>query len=85
MTARPSRPLLRRAGASTYLHKEWGIAIAIQTLAKFAVKGGGPRFYKAGRWPLYDPDDLDAWAKQKLGRPVASTAEIKRDRGEAAA
>jgi hypothetical protein len=26
------------------------------------VTGGGPSFHKAGRWPLYDPDELDEWA-----------------------
>lgn len=32
-----------------------------QTLAKFRVYGGGPKFIKIGRRVLYDTRDLDAW------------------------
>lgn len=70
-TTTPARPLLRREGASRYLSDTWGIRRAPATLAKLAVVGGGPAFYKAGRWPMYDPADLDAWARGLLGRPVA--------------
>src|SRR4051812_17337087 len=63
---RPNRPLMRREPASRYLLQVWGIRRAPPTLAKLAVYGGGPRFYKDGRWPLYDPDDLDAWARSLL-------------------
>ena len=71
---RPSRPLLRRSAASAYLEQNWGIKRATATLAKSAVYGGGPPFYRAGRWPLYAPDDLDRWAAELIGRPIASTS-----------
>src|SRR5437588_7323355 len=74
---RPRKPLKRRAAASTYLWEEWGIERAVGTLAKLAVTGGGPRFRKAGRVPLYDPADLDAWACDLLGEPVTSTSELR--------
>ena len=85
----PSCPLLRRVGASAHLRQKWGIERAPATLAKLAVVGGGPRFRKAGRTPLYAPADLDAWASELLGQAVASTSELKGERpgggrGEAA-
>ncbi len=76
-SARPSRPLLRRPGASRYLLEAWGLQRAPATLAKLAVTGGGPSFHKAGRWPLYDPDELDAWARGLIGGPLASTSDHK--------
>jgi len=59
------------------LRQRWGIERAPGTLAKLAVVGGGPRFRKAGRVPLYAPVDLDAWARELLGEPVATTIELK--------
>ena len=73
----PPRPLLRRPGASRYLLEAWGLQRAPATLAKLAVTGGGPSFHKAGRWPLYDPDELDAWACGLIGGPLASTSAHK--------
>ena len=72
---RPGRPLLRRVGASRYLLERWGIERAPATLAKLAVVGAGPPYHRAGRWPLYDPDDLDDWAHGLIGEALASTAE----------
>ena len=66
---------MRRGAASDYLFATWGIERARSTLAKLACVGGGPRFRKAGRWPLYDPADLDAWARELLGEPVRSTSQ----------
>jgi hypothetical protein len=76
-TGPPPEPLKRRRAASGYLRHKWGIERAPGTLAKLAVVGGGPRFRKAGRIPLYAPTDLDAWAQELLGEPVASTSELK--------
>jgi hypothetical protein len=73
--APPARPLLRRDGASRYLLEVWGIRRAPATLAKLAVVGGGPRFHRLGRWPMYGPLDLDAWARELIGEARASTAE----------
>jgi hypothetical protein len=67
--------LMRRNAASEYLLDTWGIERAPSTLAKLACLGGGPRYRKAGRWPLYDPADLDLWARDLLGEPLRSTSQ----------
>jgi hypothetical protein len=36
----------------------------------------GPPFRKAGRFPLYHPDDLDGWIAGKLSDPVTSTSAL---------
>ena len=71
----PSR-LLRRAEAAQYVHDKWGYPCSPKTLAKYAVIGGGPRFRKAGRFPLYHPDDLDGWVHGKLSSPLTSTSAL---------
>lgn len=48
-----------------------------KTLAKYAVVGGGPKFRKAGRIPLYDVPGLDEWAGAKLSPLVSSTSELR--------
>jgi hypothetical protein len=67
---------LRRSEAAQYVHDVWGYPLSPKTLAKWAVVGGGPTFRKAGRFPLYDPAQLDEWVKAKLSRPVKSTSEL---------
>lgn len=71
----PPRPRLRRKEAAQYLGEQHGVPIAVATLAKMATVGGGPQITYFGRIPLYDRQDLDAWAAEKLCRSVASTAE----------
>lgn len=67
---------LRRDEASEYIASKWGVPAAKNTLAKLAVTGGGPAFYKFGRIPLYLPADLDAWATERLShRSFRSTSE----------
>ena len=68
------RPLLRRSEAARYLVRTLGIPCTIGALNKLAVSGGGPPFSKFGRFPLYDPDDLDCWAEAKLVGPFISTS-----------
>ncbi|WP_200840463.1 hypothetical protein [Geminicoccus flavidas] len=58
---------MRRATASEYLGNIWGIERKPTSLAKLACIGGGPRFVKAGRIPLYRPDWLDDWARNLIG------------------
>jgi hypothetical protein len=70
-----TRKLLRRKAASHYLLETHGLERAPSTLAKLAVIGGGPTFRRAGRVPLYSPEDLDAWAESLLGPPMRSTSE----------
>jgi hypothetical protein len=74
-SARP-KPRLRRREASAYLDSEHGISCAPATLAKLACIGGGPAFHKAGRTPLYPREELDRWAKERLGRLVRNTSEL---------
>jgi len=71
----PSR-LLRRAEAAQHIHDKWGYPCSPKTLAKYAVIGGGPPFRKAGRYPLYQPDDLDSWITDKLSDRVTSTSAL---------
>jgi hypothetical protein len=66
---------LRRQAASEYLAANWGVSRAPSTLAKLAVIGGGPIFRRAGRVPLYAPNDLDSWARSKLSAPMKSTSD----------
>ena len=68
------RPL-RRTEASEYLMENWGIARKPATLTKLACVGGGPRFMRANRTPLYPPEDLDVWVQSILTPPAASTSE----------
>jgi hypothetical protein len=67
--------LLRRKAASEYLRETHGLDRAPSTLAKLAVIGGGPIFRRAGRVPLYSPDDLDHWAQSLLSAPMRSTSD----------
>ncbi|HWX46892.1 MAG TPA: hypothetical protein VNZ61_02400 [Roseomonas sp.] len=72
------KPRLRRSEVPEYLLLRWGITIAVATLAKFATLGGGPAFNKCGITPLYPTAELDAWARQRLGKVVRSTSEVRR-------
>jgi hypothetical protein len=70
------RRLLRRAEAARYVTESWGYPLSPKTLAKLAVVGGGPKFRKASRFPLYETADLDDWVRSKLSRPVTSTSAL---------
>ena len=69
------KPRLSRIEACDYLLASHGVQVAVATLAKYATLGGGPRFQRFNRKPLYPRDELDAWAVQKLGDVVANTGE----------
>jgi hypothetical protein len=64
-----------RDEASDYL-KSRGFKVAKQTLAKYAVVGGGPPYRMFGTRVVYDPADLDAWVEQRLTQLRKSTSEI---------
>ena len=66
---------LRRDRAAEYLHQRYGFGTH-ETLAKLACVGGGPKFRKLGRFPLYTAEDLDLWAQSRMSRPVQSTSEL---------
>ncbi|MGZ2477957.1 hypothetical protein [Sinorhizobium medicae] len=72
--ASPERPRLRRSEVPAYLLDKHGIPIALATLNKLATVGGGPAMRYAGRIPLYDVEDLDRWAANRLSQPVTSTS-----------
>jgi hypothetical protein len=74
-TEAPTR-LLRRTDAALYVSETYGFPCSRQWLAKLAVIGGGPLFRKAGRTPIYAPQDLDAWAKNRIGAPQRSTSDV---------
>jgi hypothetical protein len=70
----PAR-FFRRAQAATYVQVIYGFPCSRQWLAKLAVVGGGPIYRKAGRTPIYAPEDLDAWALARIGMPQRSTSD----------
>lgn len=65
--------LLRRADAAEYVHAHYGFPCSKQWLAKLATTGGGPAYRKAGKFPLYSVEDLDAWAQARLSAPMRAT------------
>ena len=68
---------LRRDAAAKYLNGKFGFGTRA-TLAKLATVGGGPKFRKLGRIPLYTEEWLDDWAEASMGQPMSSTSEIKK-------
>ena len=68
-------PLLTRAQAAEYLERI-GAPVAHATLAKLASIGGGPRFRRFGRKPVYAAADLDAWVAGRMTESATSTSEL---------
>lgn len=58
-------PYLDRKQAATYL------GLAVKTLEKWAVTGGGPRFRRHGRRVLYHRDDLERWSEERARRSTS--------------
>lgn len=69
------RIYLRRKQAADYLQHNYG-AFTVGTLAKLACIGGGPQFLKCGKYPLYTPEDLDAWAESRMSATIFSTSQL---------
>jgi len=46
-----------------------GRAYSPSWLAKLAAIGGGPRFHKIGRFPVYTRADLDLWIEGRITAP----------------
>ena len=65
---------LSRSDAAKFLN-DHGYKIAASTMTKLACIGGGPPFRHFGRAPIYEPDDLLAWAKSKTCLPRNRTSE----------
>jgi hypothetical protein len=66
---------LRRDATAAAL-EEAGYPTSPKTLATLASRGGGPKFRKYGRYPIYRWGDALAWAEAKCGPVVTSTAEL---------
>ena len=77
MTIAAFERLLCRREAAAFLCDR-GYRVAVATLNKWATIGGGPKFRKFGRRPLYAPSDLLAWAEERTTAPVRSTSEADR-------
>ena len=75
--------MLTRKDAAAYITATFGIPCSQKTLAKIACFGAdihgvpGPLFRKAGPFTLYDPADLDAWARSKIGPKVRTASEAR--------
>jgi hypothetical protein len=67
-----SKQYLRRSEAAAYIANRYGFPCSRQWLAKL---GGGPVFRKAGRYPIYQPEDLDRWAQARIGPAQRSTSD----------
>lgn len=76
MTNHSQHPL-RRSEASAYMFERYGIRRSPDTLAKLAVIGGGPLFFRVGRYPFYSPADLDAWVASFTSEKVHTTKELR--------
>jgi hypothetical protein len=48
------------------------VGVAVGTMENWRIAGRGPRFIKAGRKVVYDPDDIEAW---KEANRFSSTSE----------
>lgn len=68
---------LSRREAAAYFQEKYGAPCAIspKTLAKLAVTGGGPAYYKFGRRVGYTTQSLDAWAKSRFSEERSSTSD----------
>jgi hypothetical protein len=68
---------LRREPTAAAL-TEYGFPTSPKTLATLASRGGGPKFRKYGRYPVYRWGDALEWAKARLSPAIASTSELDR-------
>jgi excisionase family DNA binding protein len=59
-TTASASPFLSRPDAARYL------GLAVKTLEKYVVTGGGPPYRKHGRRVLYRREDLDRWSDERL-------------------
>jgi len=75
MSDNPQR-LLRRSEAARRVREKHNIPCEPSSLRTLAHSGKGPLFIRVGRFPLYDPDDVDAWVLAKSSAKVRSTSEL---------
>jgi hypothetical protein len=70
---------LRRDATAKAL-TEAGFPISAPTLATLACRGGGPKYRKFGKYPVYRWGDSLEWARSRLGPVVSSTSELDAQR-----
>src|SRR4051812_4761441 len=70
MVRPPNLPRLLTRRETAALISARYFQLAAQTLARYACRGGGPCYYKAGHRALYAESDVRAWAESRLGGPV---------------
>ena len=74
---------LHRKEAAQYLTEVWSVKRGVGYLQQIAAVGHdrhghrGPAFQMAGRFPVYQIEDLDLYAQRVLGPRVNSTAELR--------
>jgi hypothetical protein len=71
--ASPYHPRHSSKEASRNLKEKWGIPCSPATLDKLACIGGGPQFYKIGRFRKYSDGHLDEYARKVIGSPRSHT------------
>ena len=70
--------LLDARAAATFLREQCGLPnMSPPYLGKLRTMGGGPAFQKFGTKVLYQPENLQAWATEKLGPLLHSSAEAR--------
>lgn len=72
---RPATRGMNAEETSQYLFEKFGLRYQSSTLMKLRHTGGGPVFYKAGRFPLYAETDVCAWAATKISPRLSSTSQ----------
>lgn len=65
---------LTRLEAEGFLRAN-GFPVSAKTLQKMATVGGGPIYQRFGHRALYTPDNLLAWARNRLSSPRCNTSE----------
>jgi len=70
-----SKRPFRRSQAANYVTDTYNVPCSSRTLAKLACVGGGPLYRLAGRFPLYEPEDLDAWVRARMSAKRRTTCE----------
>lgn len=70
----PSVFLSRRLAAK-YVRENYGLRCSEKWMAKLAVTGGGPRYFKDGRAVVYRRDFLDSWVMQRISGPCTSSSD----------
>src|SRR3546814_948431 len=66
--------LFSRKRASFYLRATFDLPTTPASLATMATRGGGPRFFRIGKYARYRRRDLDEWALKRFSVLMDSTS-----------